>query len=486
MREEIETIDKNILASNDKKYNLPLIVSFVALFIVSIVVWIIGNMNKVNNAYIFALFGAIVLVSNYLSINFNKNKNSFVEEKSRKEEQKDKVLQALKQDISNLYSNVDFNSTIQIETIKYSLNSLIEKQAQLIQVENELIELNKKSEENKQEILSLKDEQFKNVSDDKYIEIMSFIASIKEEIKNRDELKKEIDLLEKENTQILDNFRTFIVENEITIQLASDFDENMKNLNAEQEKNTEIKNRIVYLKSDIANKEKDLQQIIEKEAELLNKIDVILQDDIEDQIEQFENIKKENEDERQKLFVEKAKLEEFKGISDKKIEKNLFLNEYRKIVKGLLINKISLNLVEIAKGNFNQTQPDLVNAQKYLSLLTGGKYSKINLELQEISNEDNSLIKKWDILSRGTKEQLYLALRLGYASNYSAKNNKPSLPLIIDDAFVNFDVLRTKNALICLNEFAKTNQVLFFTCHTEQMQKLLKELKISEVNILSV
>ena len=152
----------------------------------------------------------------------------------------------------------------------------------------------------------------------------------------------------------------------------------------------------------------------------------------------------------------------------------------------MLINKISLNLVEIAKGNFNQTQPDLVNAQKYLSLLTGGKYSKINLELQEISNEDNSLIKKWDILSRGTKEQLYLALRLGYASNYSAKNNKPSLPLIIDDAFVNFDVLRAKNALICLNEFAKTNQVLFFTCHTDQMKNLLKELKILDVNILDV
>ena len=218
----------------------------------------------------------------------------------------------------------------------------------------------------------------------------------------------------------------------------------------------------------------------------MNKVNVVIEEDITKQIEKIEAERNQKEEQRQELQVEKSKLEAFEGIADRKIEKNLLLDEYRQIVKKLIVNKLSLDLVEIAKGNFNQTQPDLVNAQKYLSILTGGKYSKINLELQEISNEDNSLIKKWDILSRGTKEQLYLALRLGYASNYSTKNNKPSLPLIIDDAFVNFDVLRTKNALSCLAEFSKTNQVMFFTCHTEQLQKLLKELQIADVNILTL
>ena len=151
-----------------------------------------------------------------------------------------------------------------------------------------------------------------------------------------------------------------------------------------------------------------------------------------------------------------------------------------------------LELTSIAKSEFDKTQPDLINAQKYLAILTDGKYTKINLELQELENEDGTKIKKWEHLSRGTKEQLYLALRLGYASNYSKDkttlepNGKSDLPLIIDDAFVNFDTKRTKNALKCLLEFSKTNQVLFFTCHTEMITKMMKELEGENINIIQL
>ena len=140
----------------------------------------------------------------------------------------------------------------------------------------------------------------------------------------------------------------------------------------------------------------------------------------------------------------------------------------------------------MAKNNFDKTQPDLVNAQKYLSILTDNKYSKIILETEEISNSEGKVIKKWDDLSRGTKEQLYLALRLGYASNYSKDkstmkdNGRANLPIIIDDAFVNFDYERTHNALKCLIDFSKTNQVLFFTCHTDLIKHHFEQLNLQE------
>ena len=486
LRDEIEKLDKNIIASKSNKINIPVIISMSIMFIFAIVATVLAMINKIDNPYSLVVVGIIFILSHYISLNLNKNKNDYEEEKTRKEEQKDKVLLDLKQEIGNFYPNVDFNFINQIEAINYSLNTLLSKKNLLIQVENELSELNKQLSQNQQEIETLKIEQFKNISDDKYLEIIALVASIKEEIKNRNELKTEIEIIEKENSIVLDNFKDFVLKNDLTMPLSFDFDENIKILNEQQEKNNETKSKINYLIEDIEKKEKEIQEIIQKEAELLNKIDVVIAEDIEEQIKKIEEEKNIKEEEKQNLQVEKSKLEEFEGLADKKIEKNLLLDEYRQIVKKLMVNQLSLNLVEIAKGNFNQTQPDLVNAQKYLSILTGGKYSKINLELQEISNEENSLIKKWDILSRGTKEQLYLALRLGYASNYSNKNNKPNLPLIIDDAFVNFDVLRTKNALSCLNEFAKTNQVLFFTCHTEQMQNLLKDLKIKDVNILTI
>ena len=125
-------------------------------------------------------------------------------------------------------------------------------------------------------------------------------------------------------------------------------------------------------------------------------------------------------------------------------------------------------------------------------MLTDGKYTKINLESEESISADTANIKKWNELSRGTKEQLYLALRLGYASNYSKdkttlkSNGRADLPLIIDDAFVNFDYTRTHNAIKCLIDFSKTNQILFFTCHTDVIKKHFEELGYNENSNLNI
>ncbi len=85
-------------------------------------------------------------------------------------------------------------------------------------------------------------------------------------------------------------------------------------------------------------------------------------------------------------------------------------------------------------------------------------------------------------LSRGTQEQLYLALRLAYIRNHAA--HAAALPVIMDDILVNFDperVRRTAAALLPLvRGFAPQNggdalpphQVLFFTCHPHQAEML--------------
>ena len=96
---------------------------------------------------------------------------------------------------------------------------------------------------------------------------------------------------------------------------------------------------------------------------------------------------------------------------------------------------------------------------------------------------ENIADKSWADLSKGTKEQLYLSLRLGYVENYSKDKygndtEKPILPLIIDDAFVNFDRTRIKSVLKCLETFAKNNQIIYFTCHSNLVSELLKEEKI--------
>tara|TARA_B100000953_G_C17799608_1_gene351634 strand:- start:280 stop:594 length:315 start_codon:yes stop_codon:yes gene_type:complete len=66
-------------------------------------------------------------------------------------------------------------------------------------------------------------------------------------------------------------------------------------------------------------------------------------------------------------------------------------------------------------------------------------------------------------MSRGTREQLYLALRFGLISEYE-KRSEP-LPLVMDDIFVNFDDDRNKKMLDRLRQFSDKRQVIVLTCH---------------------
>ncbi|MEO5729054.1 MAG: hypothetical protein ABI134_13090, partial [Byssovorax sp.] len=66
-------------------------------------------------------------------------------------------------------------------------------------------------------------------------------------------------------------------------------------------------------------------------------------------------------------------------------------------------------------------------------------------------------------LSDGTRDQLFLSLRLASMERHLA-HNEP-VPVIIDDALINFDDLRARAALTLLGTLARKTQVIFFTHH---------------------
>ncbi len=68
-----------------------------------------------------------------------------------------------------------------------------------------------------------------------------------------------------------------------------------------------------------------------------------------------------------------------------------------------------------------------------------------------------------DGLSDGTRDQLYLALRLATIERFAV--HAEPLPLVLDDAFVHFDDARARAALTALADLAPRAQVLFFTHH---------------------
>ena len=99
--------------------------------------------------------------------------------------------------------------------------------------------------------------------------------------------------------------------------------------------------------------------------------------------------------------------------------------------------------------------------------ITDGEYSGIIASLEgenflalHHSGEQRDPEKE---LSQGTREQLYLALRLAYVKNHA--RSAESLPVILDETLVNFDLRRIRNTARVLAAFAQENQILAFTCH---------------------
>lgn len=90
-------------------------------------------------------------------------------------------------------------------------------------------------------------------------------------------------------------------------------------------------------------------------------------------------------------------------------------------------------------------------------------------------------------LSDGTRDQLFLALRIASLERYF-ENNEP-IPFILDDILVNFDDARSRASLVVLGELAQKTQVLFFTHHArvaELAQEVMPSsaLRVHDLNVL--
>ena len=126
-------------------------------------------------------------------------------------------------------------------------------------------------------------------------------------------------------------------------------------------------------------------------------------------------------------------------------------------------------------------QPDtLKKASAYIERLTGGRYRRVWTPLRgDLLRVDDDAGQPLavDVLSRGAREQLFLALRLALAESYATRGIQ--LPLVFDDLLVNFDTQRAKAAASVLRDFASAgHQVLVFTCH-EHLVKLFRSLRVN-------
>ena len=79
---------------------------------------------------------------------------------------------------------------------------------------------------------------------------------------------------------------------------------------------------------------------------------------------------------------------------------------------------------------------------------------------------DSVLPRRSLALSRGTVDQLYLAVRLAICELVLPPEKQ--VPIVLDDALANFDDSRCAAALQFLKEAAGNRQILLFTCHSRE------------------
>lgn len=122
-------------------------------------------------------------------------------------------------------------------------------------------------------------------------------------------------------------------------------------------------------------------------------------------------------------------------------------------------------------------------AGEWMSRLTGGKYTTVSLnrELEASAAQTGQLPHKALTLSKGTVDQLYLAVRLAVCQ-LCLPADEPA-PLLLDDALVTFDDGRMEQALACLEELAKQRQVLLFTCQSREGKALQGHAGVKHVTV---
>lgn len=102
----------------------------------------------------------------------------------------------------------------------------------------------------------------------------------------------------------------------------------------------------------------------------------------------------------------------------------------------------------------------------YLARLTGDRYSAVSLtrELEGFVDNGGVLPRSALFLSRGTVDQLYLAVRLAVCQLCLPEKS----PILLDDALTAFDDQRLALALELLRELSEERQILLFTCQSRE------------------
>ena len=154
--------------------------------------------------------------------------------------------------------------------------------------------------------------------------------------------------------------------------------------------------------------------------------------------------------------------------------------------------KTAARLLQWSMERFRQTRqgPMLARASEIFQTLTLGSFSRL---LVDADNHDSPRLMSIRAdggrpvevsgLSEGTRDQLYLALRLAALDQQASQGSR--MPLIADDLFINFDDRRTAAGLQVLGDVSRRMQVILLT-HHDHLVPLARQVLGDGLNVIEL
>ncbi|MFD1418314.1 ATP-binding protein [Companilactobacillus keshanensis] len=231
----------------------------------------------------------------------------------------------------------------------------------------------------------------------------------------------------------------------------------LTNLHTEQKNNRNLINQLkadkVYIGEDMEqlNQFKSLSELSDRSKK------------VDEKVRQFEQAN--NQTNRQLGSLKEKQEQIFDDSSYRRLISELKQNESDlvELYDEWLADRIAGNWIHrmLNLASENRYPKMLQTAKHYFNLLTDGNYVNIELNDQKLKLvKSDKIIFDVHELSKATTVQLYLSLRLAFITEiYDLVN----LPILIDDAFVDFDSNRTENIMELVKDISRNNQIIYVT-----------------------
>ncbi|TGY42579.1 hypothetical protein E5347_07125 [Clostridium sartagoforme] len=313
-------------------------------------------------------------------------------------------------------------------------------------------------------------------------EVLALKIDIEKEEKSIEKLKNELDIREKRIREKLDNVGLSDIE-------LSEVEEKLLELKEKLKQREDILKSLESINAayEALTKDKDIDSIKEELKDIINE-NINYSYSSEEEIDNQVSIKSNDliEIEKEIKDVENYLNNRFIGKRTiPQIEEEI--NEVKDKIKKL---ELLLKSCEIAIENMNETIREVrgnfgsvlnSNVIDYFKKITNNEYSDVMVaDSYDMKVRKGKEILPGGVLSNGANDQLYLSLRLSFIDMIY---KGVEYPLIVDEAFVQYDDFRIERALDMLlsTNFA---QLIIFTCQQREENIFNnKKVKFNYINL---